>query len=372
MNIAILNAEAGGNKGAEAMLEVLIIELLKNIPDVKLFLEVGGKQAYYKTVFLKRFDNKNIELIKFTPKNMLSPFGDSIKNISYAIDIGGINFHDSGSYRATLRNLIRFKPFLQNDKKLIFFTQDIGPSKKWFNKIVGKYILNKAKCVFARSEKSYSEILNTFKVIENNVFGPFPDSTLLYSPKDDFNFSFDKKEYVLFCPSAIMYSKHGDSYLDFFYQTYLSLRDNYQIVYLVHNFTLNEGNSDLSLSTKLKDLCTDSILFEENISTGVLKSIIKKAKFVISSRYHVVVGAVAQNVPAVAVGWNPKYISFLSLYDKKEWNLDYDENKTHKEVLDLIERNDFISSKEYLSIYNKRLVLSCKKSFELLIKQISI
>ena len=41
------------------MLEVLIIELLKNIPDVKLFLEVGGKQAYYKTVFLKRFDNKN-------------------------------------------------------------------------------------------------------------------------------------------------------------------------------------------------------------------------------------------------------------------------------------------------------------------------
>ena len=95
-------------------------------------------------------------------------------------------------------------------------------------------------------------------------------------------------------------------------------------------------------------------------------------KFVISSRYHVVVGAVAQNVPAVAVGWNPKYISFLSLYDKKEWNLDFDENKTHKEVLYLIEKNDFISSKEYLSNYNKRLVLSTKKSFELLIKQISI
>ena len=57
MNIAILNAEAGGNKGAEAMLEVLIIKLLNKYPSVILYLEVSGKEKYYNEIFLKRFQN---------------------------------------------------------------------------------------------------------------------------------------------------------------------------------------------------------------------------------------------------------------------------------------------------------------------------
>ena len=80
MNIAILNAEAGGNKGAEAMLEVLIIKLLNKYPSVILYLEVSGKEKYYNEIFLKRFQNKNIKILLFTPKKEFFNLKDS-KNL---------------------------------------------------------------------------------------------------------------------------------------------------------------------------------------------------------------------------------------------------------------------------------------------------
>jgi polysaccharide pyruvyl transferase WcaK-like protein len=347
MNIAILNAEAGGNKGAEAMLEVLIIKLLEEFPAAHLYLEIGTRAKYYNDVFLKRFNSGNIHLLYFNPKKVFAPYhseGLDIKKIHCAIDIGGINFHD-GSTR--------------------------GPAKKRINKIIGKFILSKAAGIFTRSEKSLDQVLSNFKIDASNIFGPFPDTTLLYQPHDQYNSTLLKeKEYVVFTPSAIMYAKYGDEYIDLFSKLYEYLMPQYKIVILVHNFTMNMGSSDEIICKRLSELCPQALLINENIATGELKSILKNAKFSISSRYHVVVGSISQNVPSVAIGWNPKYESFLKLYGKQNWNIEFG-NRAFVEITNLIDDKKFNASEEELKLRNIELKKDVSRSFSLLFSKMN-
>jgi len=372
MKILILNAEAGGNKGAEAMLETLILKLSENFTKkITLVLEVASNFSYYENIFLKRFNNENVsfELISFKPKKLLFPYGNGLDGISVAVDIGGINFHD-GSKKAHLRNLVRFRPIIKRNIKLIFFTQDIGPSSQLFTKIIGSYILKKAIAVFTRSQKSYDSATNYFKVDKDKVLGPFPDATFLYSPNDNSVFEAKTTNYIVLSPSAIMYVKHGEEYLNLFVNLYKELSKEYEVIGLVHNFTKNDGSSDAFVLKEINNrLEGDMNIINENVSTGELKAFLNNSKFIISSRYHVVVGAVTKNVPGIAIGWNPKYESFLGLYNKTEWNIDFNSTSFEK-ILFQLNNSLFKESGQFLKERNKELKKDVQSSYDKLFKLI--
>lgn len=366
MKVMILNAEAGGNKGAEAMLEILMLKLLKEFEDIGLMLEISANEDYYKNVFLKRFVGANIQTVRFEPKKIVNPYNIDFKQVDYVIDIGGINFHD-GSFKATMRNLIRFLPFVLRGKKMIFFTQDTGPALKFFTRLAGKMVMKRALAVFSRSKNSKDVVLQTFGVKEDKVNGPFPDATLVFDPKEAPLYT-SKEEYIVLTPSAIMYTKYGEDYVDLFVQLYDKLSLNFSVIGLVHNFTKNDNSSD----AKVLELVNQKLggkmkILNKNVPTGELKALLSKAKFVISSRYHVVVGAVSKNVPAIAIGWNPKYYSFLNLYGKTDWNIDFGENAFQK-IMEKTQETSFLNSNTLLSELNEKLKKEVESSFEILFK----
>lgn len=367
--IAILNAEAGGNKGAEAMLETLVIFLREKFPNSELYLEVGNNEWYYNKFFLKKHLTKT-HILKFKPKSIFYPYSIDISNLDMAIDIGGINF-TGNSKKGLIRSLIRYLPFVINKKKLIFFTQDLGPAKNEFARLLGKYIINYSEGFFSRSDKSYDEAIHKFKIKKNKVHGPFPDSTLIFKPAaSNVDLIPDlKKKSIILSPSAIMFKKYGMEYILLFQNLYLRYENQYQIIFLVHNFTDNFGNSDEDICQQLADKCPNSILFNQNIESSKLKTILSKAEYVISSRYHVIVGALSQNIPVVAIGWNPKYLSFLKLYKKENWNIEFQNQKTLEEIIRIIEDESFIKSDlENINLFLKSKVL---ESFDLLSELIS-
>jgi polysaccharide pyruvyl transferase WcaK-like protein len=370
MKILVLNAEAGGNKGAEAMLETLITKISEEFNDgVTLVLEVASNFKYYEEVFLKKFTDKNItfELLAFKPRKILNPYEGKLKGIDMAIDIGGINFHD-GSNRAHLRNLVRYWPLIKRKKKLIFFTQDIGPSSKFFTRIVGRTILKNAAAIFTRSKTSYDSVVDYFKIDIKKVKGPFPDATLLYSTDDKPIYTPDQGDYVVLSPSAIMYVKHGEAYLQMFVDLFKELRKDYCVIGLVHNFTKNNNSSDAYVLDQINHrLNGEMTIINQNVSTGSLKSFLSNAKFIVSSRYHVVVGAVSKDVPGIAIGWNPKYASFLSLYGKEKWNIDFNADSL-QDVLILTKKESFINAGEQLKKTNKKLKQKVENSFNILME----
>lgn len=362
-NILIVNAEAGGNKGAEAMLEILIIKLLEKYSDVSIFLEVSSKQEYYKKVFLKKFPEGKLSMIFFSAKSIFNPYSRTLKDMDLVIDIAGISFHGD-SVRGVLRNCARYLPIIRSKAKLYFFTQDFGPSENKIVISIGKHILSKAEVIFTRSQVSYNYLVDKLKLKENKVMGPNPDSTIIFRPKDQYkNLPIGDEKFVVLTPSAIMYVKHGEDYLTLFKKVYDKVASNFKVIILVHNFTPNASSSDTEVCKRLHESCSGSFLINENISTSVLKSILSKAEFSISSRYHVVVGSISKNVPSIAIGWNPKYESFLSLYEKKDWNIDFSESSL-QEIESLITSPSFRDSVKELDAANKRLRKQVEDSFE--------
>ena len=367
MNIAIINAEAGGNKGAEAMLEILILKLSESKKDITLFLEISSKESYYVDVFLKRFPQIKIVLLRFSPKNIFNPYDQDLKLIDIAIDIGGINFHDNISLKGNIRNCLRFGSFLLNKTKLIFFTQDTGPVKKPINKFIAKYILSKSIAIFSRSLISYTELSENIKIDKRKIFGPYPDSTLAFKANDEIPKEIRVKDnYIVLCPSSIMFHKYGDNYNNLFVDLYNKYKGDYEILILVHNFTDNFDSSDSKVSALIKKSCPGAILINNNISAGQLKVLLKKASFAVTSRYHVLVGSVSQNIPSIALGWNPKYLSFLKLYDKQSWNVEFNE-KSFEIITNQISEMDIDSEMKSLSSSNVSLIGQCNESFEKLL-----
>lgn len=359
--IFVLNAQPGGNKGAEAMLETVLNFLTENFKNYKIFVESLNDSPAYE-VFKNRtkFD---VEFIRFSPKNILSPYEVTVSDTDIAIDIGGINYHDK-SIKANVRNYIRHSFFSRKRAKLIFFTQDFGPCEKLTTKIFAKLIYRKAEAIFMRSEKSRALLEKTIK--SNHIYGPYPDCTFLLSKKDSFDSV--STDYFVISLSAIMYNSYGDEYVKKIYSSLKCISQNLKPVILVHNFTHNGDCTDeyvnKMLYERFKKDNIDCDFFSNEVSPSQLKSILEKAKFSITSRYHVVVGSLSSGVPSIAIGWSHKYQEFLNLYNLKELNLDYstDLELSIKKSIENIHMNDDM----YRDIKDKNIELknSVQNSFE--------
>lgn len=363
--IFVLNAQPGGNKGAEAMLETVLNFLTENFKNYKIFVESLNDSPAYE-VFKNRtkFD---VEFIRFSPKNILSPYDVTVSDTDIAIDIGGINYHDK-SIKANVRNYIRHSFFSRKRAKLIFFTQDFGPCEKLTTKIFAKLIYRKAEAIFMRSEKSRALLEKTIK--SNHIYGPYPDCTLLMKPEE--NSRIIETDYFVVSPSAIMYNEYGDEYLTKLADSIIDISaKNITPVFLVHNFTSNDETSDKEITFRLFQLCENNgvkgILKNEELSPRQLKQILNDSLFSLTSRYHVVVGSFSCGTPSISVGWSHKYQEFMDLYNCKHLNLIYGETLS-EDILDAVDElfsnsffNEVIKDKSNLLKKNVEMSFECLK-----------
>lgn len=367
-NIFIVGAQPGGNKGAEAMLEVVLNTLSENIftEPVKIFVEALDSGLAYDT--FKARSKLNFEYFQFYPKKLLKPYDIKAGKGDVVIDIGGINYHDR-SLRANVRSLVRHAFFIFRGVKLVFFTQDHGPCNKTASKIIAKFVYARAYNVFMRSELSLEFLRELSPKVK--VAGVYPDCTLLLE-KSKCGIDISDEDYFILAPSAIMFNQHGQEYLNIFVELIEELSVKYRPVIVVHNFTKNDDSSDLVLCRELHRLTVahDPVLIEAELPPSEFKGIFSGAKFSISSRYHVVVGSFSVNTPAFAIGWNHKYEEFLGLYDMRFLNLRFD-GELLANVLGGLKRIEDASF--YSKEINKRniiLKLRVKESLAVMLKSL--
>jgi len=360
--IYVVGAQPGGNKGAEAMLEMMLLFLssLQRDSEFEIYAESLSAGGPYDT-FRDRVNIK-FNYFLFSAKNIFSPYSVDVSRGDIVIDIGGINYHGK-SLRGNVRSLVRHNYFIRKGAKLLFFTQDHGPVKGFISTLIAKYIYSKVDSIFMRSNKSL-ECLRELG-IGSNVEGVFPDSTFLL---DKSAVDLPGGDYCIFAPSAIMYNLYGDEYINAFSSLVAILAKKYKPVIICHNFTPNGSSSDLVVCDKLYNAassCTP-ILYRREMSPSEYKGLFSGAKLCISSRYHVVVGSFSVGVPAIAIGWNHKYDEFLRLYNQQNLNVSFSGllvDEVLKEV-NLLERNNYL--KDDINECNLKQKEKVEKSFELL------
>lgn len=366
MKVMIVGAYPSGNKGGEAMLEVVTQNLISRIPRLSFLLEMISAKEDYSTFEKKGY---KFELTKFTAKNIISPYDSSLKNIDIVIDIGGLVYTDK-SIRDNLRSFVKHFALIVRRKKIIFFTQDFGPANKLHTKVLGGFVMRRAARIFARSSFSIEVLEKNFKVGKKNIIGPIPDSTLILKDDDTPNLVNDVN-YVVISPSAIMFNKYGQEYLKFVSSIISLVSKKHKVYLLVHSFTNNGKISDQDVVLKLQDMNRDVIVINENVSALILKNFLSNAKYVISSRYHVIVGAMSSNVPAIAIGWNPKYESFLKLYKMQENSIGVSEKSFYSlsKIIENIE-NNYSQITHALRVINCGLSKKVEENFNYLVAEL--
>ena len=363
MKIMIIGAHPSGNKGAEAMLEVLVDNINQNVEGVSFLLETLNRGEDFSAIKAK---NLRFSVTTFKPKNIFSPYNVSLSDVGLVIDIGGLSYTDK-TFKGNIRNFVKHINLLVRGKKLVFFIQDFGPAKNITTKVLGRIVGSRAAAFFSRSEFTKNVLIESFRVSSEKIFGPYPDCTLLYN-NDDTEYALKDSDYIIISPSAIMYNKFGQRYIN----DLIKIKKyflNYSNVYvLVNCFTHNDGVSDVDVARMIES--NPSNILQDNISPIYLKKILEGASFVVASRYHVLVGAVSSNTPAVSVGWNQKYRSFLELYDIEDFAIVYDSLCYEKVTQTYIDVCNDIEFSKRLRPKNEKLATQVQAAFEELIKTV--
>jgi len=331
LNLLLFNAEFGGNKGAEAML-VTVLQWLQ-------------ERDFHGTVFLERSQNTSTELITksmaslgsfpyswdwfdFSPSRfltyILSGYKDSLRKkvkMDMAIDLGGLAFQDA-SIKGCLRTLFRFLPLRLRRVPYHFFIQDFGPMKKYRTRLMASLTLKGAGKIFTRSDFSQQQVLG-LGGLQEKVLGPYPDMTLRLKAKKYSAKTNLPRRYVVVSPSVILSLREGEIYLHFLETLSRKILKRFPIVILVHTFQVGATYSDSTVAQELARRLQgkEVLLLDENLDTRILKGVISSAELTISSRFHALVAALSSGVPALGLGWHPKYEELFSLYSIPEATL---------------------------------------------------
>lgn len=331
----IINAHPGGNLGAEAMLTVVlkalysdagiaarfdfVVEEISKDSPTKDFLETLGIPAAITT---------------FSPRNVVRCYSLGAEPGDVVIDIGGISYQGS-SVRSNLRNFIRHRFFLRRNVKMFFFTQDFGPPIGALTRVFASIVMSRAEAIFVRSHHS-KLLLESVIGSSSKIIGPYPDVTYrLGGEKLD---GLQREKYDLaVVPSAILFNSFGEKYLgvlEFVIRNFQ--KDGKRVMILTHNFTANGPSSDSKVVALLKDRVSDLdnvCVITHRMSAIAIKALIGHSNFVLTSRYHALVGALSQSVPAVALGWSHKYEEALSIYGLHDASLPADTWLANPEVI---------------------------------------
>lgn len=305
------------NKGAEAMALTVRDSLMSAFPESKIFMRVAPQ--YFDIARANGFipvNSKPPVSLSEKMKSKVIAFGHYLMDDAL-IDIGGYQLGDPWGWQQAkgIAKKIRYCNIFGT--KTIFMPQALGPfTHKAFERYI-PFIINECCVFYIRDKKSLEDVNNICPVNEERLQ---PDLAWNFNAEgEEIDTILDKYKITLtrpaMCvtPNLRVYERHGEHYLD-----YLSIiighlvKQNYQVILLGHELRLDSKKDDRFLCRLLNDQNEAAIHIDEFLSAKQIKRIVGLCEFVISSRFHALIAALSQQIPAVAIGWSHKYSELLS------------------------------------------------------------
>ncbi|MDF2548728.1 MAG: polysaccharide pyruvyl transferase [Anaerosolibacter sp.] len=137
------------NIGDESILTSIVNNLKQAIPNVDITVLSVNPQSTEKKHGVKAINRKNAMQIL-----------QEIKNCDLLISGGGSLLQDVTSGKSISYYLGVIMMGLMMKKRVMIYSQGIGPVNRSYNRMLVKYVLNKVDCITVRDEKSKDELLN--------------------------------------------------------------------------------------------------------------------------------------------------------------------------------------------------------------------
>jgi colanic acid/amylovoran biosynthesis protein len=237
----------------------------------------------------------------------------SESDITAVIDASGFAFGDQHGPKPTQDMAENCRRWKRQGKKVMLLPQAFGPFSSDEIRGACRELVQHCDLIFARDTQSLEHLVSTVGQQQNIHLAP--DFTNLVPGIVTENPS--AKDAVVLVPNNRMIDKTSPEqsarYLPFLVECVKRLeKRGEKMAVLVHCPEDQRLVNELQkrLDKPLPVLASDSPL--------ILKGYLAQARLVVSSRFHALVGALSQGVPAIAVGWSHKYELLLQDYGCRE------------------------------------------------------
>jgi len=350
MNILVDNA-GFINKGAELMLYSVMeraAKFYKKKPDF-IACRFKPKGSIHKNLYELRIQQRqNLIPIKYIPQFVTKKIYGFVapKDIDLILDAGGFRFGDQWEDSCTDEKIKQsvdfYKVLKQKGVKIILLSQAFGPFKKDHSRKFIEEVFPFFNLVIAREKQSLKNLEAVFG--KNDKIACYPDFTNIYQPKlpekekEVFSKYHDR---VCIIPNKKMITHTEDNAKDV-YVNFLS-----SLAFMLHEkghkpyFLNHEGKEDEELIREIINNSGNSFEYLTGLNADQVKWIIGQSKLCITSRFHGLVSALSQDVPAFCTSWSHKYEELLKDYQFEEGLLDYKKSRENiDKVASILENPD--------------------------------
>lgn len=222
------------------------------------------------------------------------------RDVDVILDASGFLYGDQWGMRGLKRRIASATLWASQGKRLILMPQAFGPFTSAESKASMARLIGMSSLVYARDSESFDHLQKAAPTAANLRIAP--DFTGLVQPRNYAGME-QFKEWVGIVPNRKMVSGNSQhSYFRFLHSVIGKLLGNDQRVFLL----IHEQN-DMQLAQELSAELGSELPIHYRDDPTELKAVIGGCSFIVASRFHAIVSALSQGVPAIGTSWSHKY-----------------------------------------------------------------
>ncbi len=330
------------NKGAELMLYAAMEQVAAHYERVDFVMEPRKNMAPYIQRAraglyqkLKRESRRSLpgELALKISKRLRQSYGIVLDNeLDAVLDVAGFAYGDQFGPGRTVelaKDSLRWK---RQGTKLILLPQAFGPFTSKEIRAAIRTVVENTELIFARDEVSYKYL--TDAAGEHKHIKVAPDFTNLVHGTVHEQLNMTGRVGII--PNGKMLSKTTNE-ISAEYVPFLTACAEYLKSMEASPFLLvHEGAGDRELAEQISSAAGGIEIIQINDARQI-KGLIGSCKAIISSRFHGLVNALSQGVPALATGWSHKYKMLFDDYHFPQGLIERIGEQSHwKETIDAV------------------------------------
>lgn len=299
------------NKGAELMLKAVTKHIREEFDQARVAIsqfcgpyEWRCRHGLYQFLEFERLGKSQLA-VQLLPASFRHAFGLLQQHeMNAVIDASGFAFGDQHPPERS----VKFARFVQKSKRLgqkvILLPQSMGPFQKPTIRTAMTEVLAAADLIYARDPESFQYCL---ELAPNNPnLRRAPDFTITLRSSDLVDIATPSKA-VYVVPNSRMIDKTSPTQAETYLDTLITCIESARSCHATVQLLIHDAHEDGLLVPQIQARLDKPISVINAVDPLELKGLIAKCALLIGSRYHALVGALSQGVPALGFGWSHKY-----------------------------------------------------------------
>lgn len=308
------------NKGAAMMLIAASQEVKARCPTARVAMAPDATSPYelrarYGLWHRAELVRRGVDLggiIQFVPGKLRHRFGFVTESeVDVVLDAAGLAYSDQWGAQHTEELALRAVSWKRAGKRLILLPQALGPFGTDRIRHAINVVADQADLIFARDKYSMENLVGA--VGSRASIRQAPDFTNLLASRPPTNPPQGDK-LVAIVPNVRMVDKTSSGVSGNYTGFLRRVASIFQSAGMTPFFLIHEGAGDRALAEQVNTQLAGPLQIWMAADPLEAKGLIGKCSGLVGSRYHALISALSQGVPAVGTGWSHKYRALFEDY----------------------------------------------------------